>query len=436
MGESTDMARGNSLSPALGVPGQVDGLATLQSDRGDETQALFMYQWSAGVTLLAGAVAGVNQYAAIWCEHHDDLLCELPSGLFHAVQVKTNAAPNARWSCSDTGFGDAVRKFAEHELVYSSKVERYILFSNVKPYIPAATAKKAARLGSSPVRVRDLCRTIAACSGLPQPYKTSFDALVKYTGADSEVVFRVLRKLDFQSGPHLEDFREQLCSVVSSIPSCKQFTYSCLEKIRDDLLLLVGKASAVAVPALNFFASVLESDGRPAAIVRGKRISKDDFEQMLLQHPGTGFRYADVGGHLQLGKASGQKEVLRQKMNAGYVAPYFDMLWSLAMSAEQKLLGEAMVDAEGALRKTKQLESAMLVECKTAELEAALEPDERRRGLKTLQGVFKRAEDLAKHDKATVEGERAETLKGVAGLLSGSCKFAWGAPIEGVGNGT
>lgn len=430
------MARGKPSEPALGVPGQVDGLATLQSDRGDETQSLFIYQWSAGVTLLAGAVAGLNDYTAIWCEHHDDLLGELPSGLFHAVQVKTNSGPNARWLCSDTGFGDAIRKFAEHEAVYSSHVECYILFSNVKPYVPASTAKAPARLASSPVRIRDLCRKVSTCSGLAQPYKASFDALAKYTGADPDVVLRVLRKLEFQQGPHLDDYREQLCSILSGIPACKHFTISWLEEVRDELLLMVNKASSATVPALNFYAAVLQSDGRPEAIVRGKRIAKEDFEQTVRQHPRSGFRYADVGGHLQLGKASGQKERLRQKMTAGYVAPYFDTLWMLSMSAEERLLAEANVDPEGALRKTRQLESAMLVACKTAELEAALEPDERRRGLKILQGVFKKAEDLATHDRATVEGERAETLKGVAGLLSGSCKFAWGSSIDGAGNGT
>lgn len=431
------MARGKPSKPALEVPGQIDGLATLQSDRGDETQALFIYQWSAGVTLLAGAVAGLNDYTAIWCEHHDDLLAELPSGFFHAVQVKTNSTANARWTCSDTGFGDAIRKFAEHEATYSSRVERYVLFSNVKPYVPAATARSQTGLASSPVRVRDLCRKASTCSELPQPYKASFDALAKYTGAAPDVVIRVLRKLEFQLGPHLEDFREQLCSVVSGIPACKSFTVGWLEKVRDDLLLLVGKASSVSVPALQFYSSLLQPDGRPEAIVRGKRIAKEDFEQTIRQHPGAGFRYADVGGHLQLGKASGQKERLRQKMNAGYVAPYFDALWMLAMSAEERLLAEANVDAERALRKTRQLEGAMLVACKKVELDVVLaEPDERRRGLKILQGVFQKAEDLARHDTATVEGERAETLQGVAGLLSGSCNFAWGSSIDGAGDGT
>ncbi|MGQ3053666.1 MAG: dsDNA nuclease domain-containing protein [Roseateles sp.] len=431
------MAQEGPSLASLGTPGQVDGHATLQSDRGDETQALFMYQWSAGVTLLAAAVAGINDYTAIWCEHHDDLLGELPSGLFHAVQVKTDSTPNARWTCSDASFGDAIKKFAEHEAAYSARFERYVLFSNIKPYVPGATAKAPARLASSPVRVRDLCLSVLTWSELPQPYKASFEALVKYTGAAADVVFRVLRKLGFQSGPHLEDFREQLCSVLSGIPACKNFTVGWLEKVRDEVLLLVGKASSVTVPALDFYASLLQSDGRPEAMVRCKRIAKEDFEQAIRQHPGSGFRYANVGGHLQLGQASGQKERLRQKMAAGYVAPFFDALWMLAMSAEERLLAEANVDAEGTLRKTRQLESAMLVACKKVELDVLLaEPDERRRGLKILQGVFQKADELARHDRATVDGERAETLQGVAGLLSGSCKFAWGASVDGAGDGT
>lgn len=190
------------------------------------------------------------------------------------------------------------------------------------------------------------------------------------------------------------------------------------------------------VPSLNLYASVLRSDGRPAAAIRGKRVSRDDFEEAIRQHPGGGFRYADVGGHLQLGSASGQKDVLRQKMNAGYIGTYFDALWLLAMSAERRLLEEAMMDPEGTLKKTAQLESVMLVECRTAELAASEEADERLRGPRILRRVFQRAEELAQHDRVTVEGERAETLKGIAGLLSGDCKFAWGATFNGGSDGT
>lgn len=424
------MAGGRPLEPPLGIPGQVDGRATLQSDRGDETQALFMYQWTAGVTLLAGALASLNEYVAVWCEHHDDLLGELPTGAFHAIQVKTTSKAGAHWTCNDGLFRDAIRKFVEHESKYASKVEQYIYFSNATPYIPAATAKKPLTLASSPMRLRDECRRVRAHSAIETPYKESFDALVEHLGANAAVVFHVLRKLEFMLGVPLEGFREHLRNVVAGVPVCKQFTVAWLDTIRDELLFLVGRTSSLDIPSLDFYASVLQPDGRPVAAVRGKRISVEDFDAVIGQHPGGGFRYADVGGSLQLGKASGQKEVLRRKMTAGYVGNYFDAMWLQAMAAEQRLLEEANVDPEAALRKTKQIESVMLVECQTAEVEAALEADEKRRGTLILQKLLRRADELARHDRASVEGERAETLRGVAGLLSGSCKFAWGVPLE------
>lgn len=431
------MARRKLVAPALGVPGQADGRATLQSDRGDETQALFMYQWAAGVVTLAGALASLNEYVAIWCEHHDDLLAELPTGGFHAIQVKTVSSQGATWTCSDSGFVDAVRKFAEHESNYPSQIECYIFFSNAKPYVPAKTAKAPTTLARSPLRVRDECRAAAVERSIPAPYKASFDSLVKASGALPATVFKVLQKLEFQSGPPLEGFREHLGPVIGGLPDCKQFTLATLDKVRDELLLLVGKASSLDVPSLDFYASILQSDGRPAAAVRGKHISVEDFQVVLKQNPSGGFRYAEVGGHLQLGKASGQMEILRQKMNAGFVGGYFDSIWLQAMAAERRLMERALEDPEATLRVTKQLEGVMLVECQNAEAEAALEADERRRGLLIYQRILQRTDELSRHDRASVENERFETLRGIAGLLSGSCKFAWGvAPDAGDVDGT
>jgi hypothetical protein len=431
------MKQDRHSTSALGVPGQLEGLATLQSDRGDETQSFFMYQWAAGVVALAGSLASQNSYVAVWCEHHDDLLAELSSGGFHAIQVKSNSAQGAAWKCSDSGFIDAVRKFAQHESQYSSQVEQYVFFSNAKPYIPSGTAKKSGRQASSPFRLRDQCRIATDANGIPSPYKDSFDALVTATGSAAELLFRVLRKLEFQKGPPLEGFRDHLTQVVAGIPACTQLTMERLCKVRDEIFFLIGTASSLSIPSLDFYTSILQSDGRPAAAIRSKRVSVEEFEGILKQDPSAGFLYADVGGLLQLGQASGQMEVLRKKMNAGYVGAYFYSVWLQAMAAEQRLLERALIAPEAALQTIRQLESVVLVECQNAEALAALESDERRKGLLIYQRIIQRTGELASHDRASVVNERAETLRGVAGLLSGSCKFAWGVPIiEGDGDGT
>ena len=433
----TGLTNLENSAAALGVPSQYEGLGTLQSDRGDETQALFIYQWAAGVVALAGALASKNTYVALWCEHHDDLLAELKTGGFDAIQVKTNSAEGATWKCSNTGFIDAVRKFAVHESQYSSQFEKYVFFSNAKPYIPATTAWKPSTLASSPLRVRDQCRNATDANGIPSPYKASFDTLVAATGSAPDLLFRVLRKLEFQKGPPLEGFRDHLVSVVAGIPACTQLTIERLYKVRDELLFLIEKASSLSIPSLDFYASILQSDGRPTAAIRSKRISVEDFEGCIKQDLSVGFRYANVGGLLQLGQASGQKGVLRKKMNAGYVGAYFDSIWLQAIAAEQRLLERAHIDPEAVLRTIRQLESVVLVECQNAEALAALESDERRKGLLIYQSIIKKTEELASLDRASVENERPETLRGVAGLLSGSCKFAWGGPIvDGDSDGT
>jgi hypothetical protein len=423
------MAPRGSTVVALGVPGQANGRATLQSDRGDETQALFMYQWVAGVITLASGSASKTNYVAIWCEHHDDLLAELPAGDFHALQVKTVASQGTTWHCTDKGFVDAIRKFAEHESKYASQISRYTFFSNAKPYIPGPTAKKPEKLASSPFRVRDECRAAKCHNSVVSPYDSSFQTLSKASGAAPALLFKVLLKLEFHQGPPLEGFRDQLCPILWGLPACADFNIRRIEKLRDELLLMVGKASSLDVPSLDFYSSILQSDGRPEAASRSKRVSVEDFGVALQQHSSDAFRYAAVGGHLQLGKASGQKEVLRQKMNAGFVGNFFDSVWLQAMAAEKRLLERAHSAPEDILRITEQLESVMVVECQNAEAFAALEQDDRRRGVLIYQQILQRTEQLAKHDAASVEHERPETLRGVAGLLSGSCKFAWGVPV-------
>ena len=419
-----------NVTVALGVPGQAGGRPTLQADRGDETQALFMYQWAAGVVTLAASLAMKTDYVAIWCEHHDDLLAERACGDFHAFQVKTIASQGATWHCNDKGFVDAIRKFGEHESNYSTKISRYTFFSNAKPYIPGATATKPKTLAGSPVRVREECRSAKNHKALTAPYDGAFTILSVASGVAPPVLFEVLRKLEFQQGPPLEGFRDHLCPIIWALSACADFNIRRIEKLRDELLLLIGKASSLDVPALDFYSSILQSDGRPEGASRSKRISVDDFEVTLKQHSSESFRYAEVGGHLQLGKASGQMEVLRQKMNAGFVGGFFDSVWLQAIAAEKRLMERALSAPEDTLRVTKQLEAVMVVECQNAEALAALEEDDRRRGLLIYQKILHRTEQLSQHDAASVEHERPETLRGIAGLLSGSCKFAWGVPIN------
>jgi len=424
------MARRNGASIPLGTPGQISGRATTPSDRGDETQSLFRYQWTAAVMLLAAALDAKTTYIAVWCEHHDDLLAELPDGLYHAVQVKTLSGVNAHWVCSEEGFRKALGKFCEHQISYPDKLEKYIFYSNAPPYIPGPNAVKPKTLASSPMRLTEECKRAANHLDISAPYRESFDALVSALGHAAEVVFLVLRKLEFMKGLPLDGFDEHLTTALNSVSHCQQMTISRLRRVRDSLMLLVGNASSLVAPSMDICTSVLQSDGRPEVSIRAKRVSREAVEDAIKQPLDGGFRYVNATSHLQLGQAKGQKEVLKRKMTAGYVSNFFESVWRQAMAAEQRLLESAVIAPEATQRKVEQLETVVLVACQNAEAKFALEPDERSRGIKIYQEILESTSRLARHDRETVEHEREETLRGIAGLLSGSCLFAWGAPWD------
>lgn len=125
----------------LGLPEQVDGLATAPSDRGDETQERFRYQWAIGVWLLAQSLTTKRSIRALWCEHHDDYLLELPTGRYIAVQVKTDSRENTHWRWSDDALVDAVARFCAFERTHGAVIDGYEFISNAAPYVPVPTPR-------------------------------------------------------------------------------------------------------------------------------------------------------------------------------------------------------------------------------------------------------------------------------------------------------
>ncbi|GAA5233528.1 hypothetical protein GCM10025795_17920 [Verticiella sediminum] len=77
-----------------------------------------------------------------------------------------------------------------------------------------------------------------------------------------------------------------------------------------------------------------------------------------------------------------------------------------------------------------QLVSTVLVECKDIEAMNFDHLDEKTRGLAIYKQILLRMDSLAKEEPEQVCREPKDTLMGIAGMLSGECKFAWGTPLE------
>lgn len=415
----------------LGLPDQVDGLATAPLDRGDETQERFRYQWAIGVWLLALSLTGKRTIRALWCEHHDDYLLELSAGRYIAVQVKTDSRENAHWRWSDDALVDSVARFCAFERTHGTVIDGYEFISNAAPYVPAATTKRTDSLAASPDRLIQCCSRVSTHSEVEEPYKAAFTGLVGKTGSDAAVLFQVLRKLRFAQGPVLRGYDDTLAaSIVPELPGCAGLTTVSCCRLRDELIGLVQAACRLRVDGTDGAVAYLATNGRPDTAIRGKCITPESAAELVARVRQPTFRFVDSGAGIDIGAAAGRAEVLKRKMRNAYLGSQFEPLRMRMDSADQRLMERALLEPEGFDAISNQLVSAVLVECKDIEAMAFDHTDEKTRGLAIYKQILQRMETLAKEEPERVCCEPKDTLMGIAGMLSGECKFAWGTPLE------
>lgn len=420
----------NQLMP-LDLPGQLDGLATVPTDRGDETQERFRYQWAVGVCLLADSLTEKRPVRALWCEHHEDYLLELPTGRYVAIQVKTDSRENIFWRWSDDALIDSITRFCLLEKQHGSLVEGYEFISNAKPYIPAETTARADSLAASPMRLIQCCTLVAAHTELKEPYLSAFVGLVRKSGGDASALFEVLRKLKFKQGPVLRGYDDTLvASIVPSLPGCASLTTISCCRLRDELIGLVQDACRLRVDGVDGAIAYLAANGRPEAALRGKCITPESAAELIARVRQPLFRFVHGGTNITIGAGPGRLNVLSRKMRNAYLSSQFESLRIRMDSAEQRLMERALLDSDDFENIANQLISAVLVECKDIEAMAFDHADEKTRGLAIYKKILQRMDCLAKDESERVCREPKDTLMGIAGMLSGECKFAWGTPLE------
>lgn len=425
------MVRMQNESIPLGLPGQVNGLATAPSDRGDETQERFRYQWAIGVTLLAWSLSGKRVINALWCEHHEDFLLELPAGRYIAVQVKTDGRENACWRWSDKALVDSVARFCSFERSHGSAIEGYEFISNAAPYVPAENTTRNDSLAASPSRLIDSCAGVATYTELNNPYSTAFDKLVRNTGNDASVLFQVLRKLSFAQGPVLRGYDDTLAaSVVPNLPGCAGLTAVLCCRLRDELIEVVQAACRLHIEGVDGAIAYLASNGRPHAVIRGKCITPASVAELMVRIQQPHFRYVDSGAGINISASVGRVEVLGRKMRSAYLSGQFEALRMRMNSAERRLIERALLEPDCFDEIETQLVSKVLVECKDVEAMAFDYSDEKTRGLWIYKQILQRMSSLANEEPECVCREPKDTLMGIAGMLSGECKFAWGIPLD------
>ncbi len=392
-------------------------------DPGDETQRNFRYQNAIGAIHLIAGASGAKPYVAIWCEHHEDLLCEKANGTFDAIQVKTSKPENGYWHLNDDEVRKSIKRFVKHEHSFSSKIENYIFYSNTSAFTCSLTSKED-YLKKSPVRFIESIKGASDIDGFKKTiFVEVFEELVTHCACEPEILFTVLKKTYLVKGPSRDDFDAVIAhDHLPHIPDCKTLSKATLSAIRDEIVQQIYKASSLFVEDQTKYLLNIEEKNNP--VLLAKRVPIEVVFQSTILSKELIFRYQPVDITIKLKDSVGTIDVLEKKFIHGNLADQLQTMKRRKISSESRLLELSAADPEKFEAILAQLESIVQAECDEAKLEANVESD-KSFGPQMFKNLLVRLKAIASEEPQKIYNERYEMLVGIAALLTENCSIWW-----------
>ena len=383
------------------------------------------------ILLVAGA-SGEAPYLRVFCEQHEDLLCERDDGLFEAFQVKTRGPEGGYWEMSNAALRKSIKRFVALRKRFGPRIQRFVFVSNSGMRAQPVESEKPGSRARDPWTVLRYARD-GSSGPLDDEIPAALDKLATECDCDRDALLAILRDTRLVPGPSLNGYDAQVAhDHLTTLPECTSLSAVRLNGIRDELIHRVYSASSLSgiSPAAHWMAQD-GTDGVPAT-VEAKRVSVEIVREIVKARSETPLRFLPSGTPLDLvGSGDPTSEsslgVLTKKMRRGGIEAYLPLMKRLALSAEARLMEIALGADPSAVD---QLAGVVETECGQAQLDSDLAAGGAPYGKAMLQGVFRRLETLARDHPARVHREDKNCLTGIAAILSEDCRVWWSDPFE------
>lgn len=265
----------------LGMP-QHDpsGAPALHYDQAPWTRRGFSYQDYAAFSLALRSLKDEG-YTELWQEHHEDVLAVRRDRLYDLYQVKTRVQADSPWRLSDEEIRKCLRRFCALEARDGVKINRYVVYSNVKSYLPAPSAGAVSRAQSPVVIKHELMN--AASAALPAESRAVLDDLAAKFAVHVGVLETVLQKLDFVTGPGIDAFKEIApFSLCDADPRLQNWPLNAVRRLQEELVQRINKAGSLgAVTPLDLHTSLSGPTGVSDVEVWSRKISVNDIKEQV-----------------------------------------------------------------------------------------------------------------------------------------------------------
>lgn len=302
------------------------------SDVGAATARNYRYQYAYGVILMAEALRGGNDYIRIWCELHEDFLCERQDGVFDAYQIKTSDPGLGDWKLTDRELTASISRFVKLIAQFGDRLGKLYFVSNKDFYRVGQWSLSEKRRGRCPEIFLEHLRQCESYAQLKPPYRSAFDDLHATCGCDADEIFSALSRLHLRKGPSRDDFHENLSiGHIAKLDDCYYLYSAQLDSLRDDLVALFNRASSLQVsnPDRHLRSLIGEASISPEIASKCIKIP-DDFKTQLNK---TLALHPLIKSHRKLTVSVRKLYIMFVKKAFGsFIILLGSLTWSLALS--------------------------------------------------------------------------------------------------------
>jgi hypothetical protein len=391
-------------------------------DVGADTQRRFRHQACYIAMLSLGLLEDDGPLQELYCEHHDDVVLRLKSGLFKAIQLKTRLLGGVPFKARDGEIVNSLRKFAALEVRFPGRFESYLLASNVGFW---HEKKNGSNLEYTLNSLRGGPAT--RCETLLEKIAGTKPAI------DRGAVSAALLKVQLKVTPGLDDVESKLREQLAQISEFRGRRYDELKAASDSLRGRIFEASSLAgVGTLPEYIEVCSDSPqslRDQHVIQSKRISKATVSEVLnreLSSPGL-LRTHQCVPITELPTGMNRMEI---KMAAGGLSvKEIDHLKDLKFSTES--LMQQWLYMYGPKRTQQYYEHLRVVV--RGECLGAQESSQNAEGLyanRMLTDLRQRLERRSSSQAAETPQCGQDHLLGMAGILTEDCKVWWSAEFD------
>lgn len=395
------------------------------SDPGDETLRNFRYQFGYGVILLLAALRNERNYISLWCEHHEDFICERQDSFFDCYQIKTSTPENGPLHLFTESIKKSIKRFVNLNEKYGDVIGNMYIVSNTN-FLDSNQADKIARC---PSRLLEEIKQTTNASEISEPFSSSFNTLKGQCECTDLNLYNTLKKVDLITGPSRQSFESDIAQVhIPTINGCENCTIPIAKSITSDLITRVAEASSLKIdsPILHLH-SFFEHDRNNPRLI-SKRIYIEEAKAIIRKHLLSHFNYVSGSGSLVVAEGNRDLTKLAKKLEKGGLSDHTITMQRRALATEKRLLELHTTQPEKLVRLLDQLESIVQGECDEALLAAKYASGPT--GELMLLDLHKRLRNIADNDPAYVLNERYDTLIGIASLLTSECKVWWSEKFD------